>query len=156
VRFRDDQANLEVLVTLLSCCDVSLSTKALKALLKSVNDLFENSDNEEVIVDLCSALRKWKSCGGTSKGVVDGSIKTLLAGLWSRIEDSLQVLKGATDSISTRAAEMAINSPKKKTKSTRKSAAHEVADVEEAVYSLNSAGMKYKALWSTLGMYIYI
>jgi cohesin complex subunit SA-1/2 len=155
VRFRDDQANLEVLVTLLSCCDVSLSTKALKALLKGVNDLFENSNNEEVIVDLCSALRKWKSCGGISKGVVDGSIMTLLAGLWSRIEDSLQVLNGATDSISTRAAEMALNSPKKKTKVARKSAAHELADVEEAVYSLNSAVMKYKALWSTLGMYVY-
>jgi hypothetical protein len=60
VRFRDDQANLEVLVSLLSCCDVSLSTKALKALLKSVNDLFENSSNEEVVVDLCNALREWK------------------------------------------------------------------------------------------------
>jgi hypothetical protein len=49
-----------------------------------------------------------------------------------------------------------LNSPKKKTKVARKSAAHEVADVEEAVYSLNSAVMKYNALWSTLGMYVYI
>lgn len=68
VRFRDDQANLSVLVSLLGCCDVSVSNKALKILLKSITDFFESSSDEKVIGSLCTALREWTLTGGTTKG----------------------------------------------------------------------------------------
>jgi hypothetical protein len=79
VRFRDDQANLSVLVSLLGCCDVSVSNKALKSLLKSVTDFFDSSSDEKVIVALCSALREWALTGGTTKGIysaVDATVSS--------------------------------------------------------------------------------
>jgi hypothetical protein len=94
VRFRDDQSNLSALVGLLSCCDVSVSVKALKGLLKSASDLFQTSSDEVVIVELCKALREWMMSGGSSKGAVESSVTSILSGLWSKIEESLQSLKG--------------------------------------------------------------
>jgi hypothetical protein len=67
-RFRDDQTNLSVLVSLLCCCDVSVSNKALKSLLKSVVTFFESSSDIKVIDALCRALREWMMMGGTVKG----------------------------------------------------------------------------------------
>ena len=67
-RFRDDPANLSVLVSLLGCCDVTVSNKALKSLLKSVADFFSLSSDENVICSLCTSLRGWTMAGGTSKG----------------------------------------------------------------------------------------
>lgn len=68
VRFRDDQTNLSVLVSLLCCCDVSVSNKALKSLLKSVINFFDTSSDILVIEALCRALREWMMLGGTAKG----------------------------------------------------------------------------------------
>ena len=68
MRFRDDQTNLSVLISLLCCCDVSVSNKALKSLLKSVINFFESSSDAKVIDALCRALREWMMLGGTAKG----------------------------------------------------------------------------------------
>lgn len=67
-RFRDDKMNLSVLVNVLSCCDISVSSKACKGLLKSTVDFFELSSEERVVEALCGALREWTVSGGSSKG----------------------------------------------------------------------------------------
>ena len=70
-RFSDDKDNLSVLVRLLTCCDISLSNKALKSLLKSITDFFDICSDDDVIDSLCKALREWTLGGGSAKGKTD-------------------------------------------------------------------------------------
>ena len=67
-RFSDDKNNLSVLVRVLTCCNISLSNKALKGLLKSISDFFDSCSDDDVIDSLSKALREWTLGGGSAKG----------------------------------------------------------------------------------------
>ena len=74
-RFRDDEANMSALVSLLGCCDVASNQKTLKGMLKSTVELFEQAStskeglgqDELLQQELCKALRGWAQIGGATK-----------------------------------------------------------------------------------------
>ena len=241
-RFSDDKNNLSVLVRVLTCCNISLSNKALKGLLKSISDFFDSCSDDDVIDSLCKALREWTLGGGSAKGKlgflmiegifiiyfiiiyfiiilsyfiilsfyhfiilsfyhsiiyhfiihfsyyyyffnltlifrhryffnidpffflihvisifvyvsigsVDACVTSLLSGLWTKIENGIQILKGSSVTLSSLAAELKLEGKKHNSKKQKKTVSDEHVEIEDALYTIKVSIMKYKKLWSML------
>ena len=109
-------------------------------------------DNDHVLLnELCKALREWSMLGGATKGAVDNAVATLLTTQWGRVEGTLESLKRASASLAALASEMHLDNDKATTKGTGlgrgrakgkkslSSAADEIAEAEEAIYTTAAA-----------------
>ena len=96
-RFKDDEANLSVLVELLQCTDYASNERALKALLKVVVELLQISRQAPILRALVSALRSWMQLGGTAAGTVELAVKALVDGCWEGIVQGTAQLRSIVD-----------------------------------------------------------
>ena len=85
-----------------------------------------------------------------SIGSVDACVTSLLSGLWTKIENGIQVLKGSSVTLSSLAAELKLEGKKQNSKKQKKTISDEQVEVEDALYTIKVSIMKYKKLWSML------
>ena len=75
---------------------------------------------------------------------------SLLTGLWTKIEGGFQTLKGSSVSLSSLAADLKLDTKRTNSKKQKKSVSDEQLEVEDALYTLKVAVMKYKKLWNMI------
>ncbi len=151
-RFRDDDANLVVMTTLVSCYDVSgrsssssaafssaatssalvSSSKSFQQCLSAVVNIMDSSSNEAALRQLTVSMKSWIVCSGTSTRITAGvvtptvtAVKTMLSGVWTKINT---LIDGIQETISEEPKTDSVKATKKKNASRRKS--NVVADKE--------------------------
>ena len=94
-RFRDDNDNLKVLTQLLPFYDPSAFTahsKGFKHCLQCVSDICSTNPGEDVLSQVCVALKAWLSTSQLNQAsheIVSQTVQDMLSGLRGRIDECL-------------------------------------------------------------------
>lgn len=85
VRYRDDDANISVLISLLNSYDIKASTKQFQALLKVVFSTFASSHSDVVLGSILDTIRVWRKCSTSLQTTIDKSLSDVLINLTDTI-----------------------------------------------------------------------
>lgn len=143
VRFKDDEANIAVLVNLMSCCDFSGNAKAIKAMLKVVTDIFSDVQVESVLSTVARGLHSWYGGGDpTVKNQIHSFLRADCDKRWSRIVGLTSELQAANSAAET-VGSASSSSSKRKSKGGKKNN----DENDDIVYSLAHNLRVFKLIW---------
>ena len=91
IRFRGDELQLESVLELLECVDItSIEGKDLKILIKSFMELFETIQSEVILSKMGKVIRLWLLQESNQQNTIIHSLKQLKELCWSKVLDLIQ------------------------------------------------------------------